>query len=351
MSDRPHWELRGPVRSVDLQRTWRYWKRGSGDSDACELTENSDRSIAEFRPDGAISRRWHHNPDGSEWTTIHLYDDAGRLISVHNESSSGQSNLGLYEYDTAGRPTRQLSRDAAGKQRTIEIYTYDAEGHKTKTHFIDLAAQSQNAHYCLGVEGSETSYVAPNAATLTTVYGQSGRPTTVLFHDAASALLSQVDLRYDESGYLLEESQTHVVSPFSSFEEQLNSAQREALRSLLSGPTSRRVHRYDALGRCIETISSTFGQLGNHRETMDYNQYGDIIAQTSEDETREYGFDEEGQLAERPATQHRSEARFLYEYDAIGNWTSKVTETRSNETQDFSVTSTERRTLTYFDPI
>ncbi len=122
MSDRTHWELHGPVRSVDLQRTWRDWKRGSGDSDACELTENGDRSIAEFRPDGAISRRWHHNPDGSEWTTVHVYDDAGRLISVRNDAASGQSNLGLYEYDPTGRPTRHLSRDAAGNERTIERY-------------------------------------------------------------------------------------------------------------------------------------------------------------------------------------------------------------------------------------
>jgi hypothetical protein len=351
MSDRTHWELRGPVRSVDLQRTWHYWKRGSGDSDACELTESGDRSITEFRPDGAISRRWHHNPDGSEWTTIHAYNDAGRLISVRDESSSGQCNLGLYEYDATGRPTRQRSRDAAGNERTIESYTYNAEGRKTKIHFIDLAAQSPNTNYSWGVEGSKASYSAPNAATLITAYDQAGRPTTVLFHDAAGALLSQIDLLYDQSGHLIEESQTHIVSPFSSLEEQLNPAQREALRGVLGGPIARRMHRYDAFGHCRETQSSTFGQLGSHHETMDYNEHGDIIAQTSEDENREYGFDEEGQLAERPATQHRSEARFLYEYDALGNWTSKVTETRSNETQDFSVSSTERRTLTYFDPI
>lgn len=327
MSDRPQWELRGAVRTVDLERTWYHWKRGSGESNACELTENGDRSIAEFHPDGAISRRWHHNPDSSEWTTVYAYDDAGRLISVRNVSSSGQTNLGLYEYDPAGRQTRHLSRDAAGNERTIESYTYDAEGRKTKTHFIDLAAQSPNTHYGLGVEGSKTSYSAPNTATLTTEYDQSERPTAVLFHDAAGALLSQVDLRYDASGHLIEESQIHVVSPFSAFEEQLNPAQREALRGLLSGPIARSVHRYDALGRCMETTSSTFGRLGNHRETMNHNQYGHIIAQTSEDENREYGFDEEGHLANRPATQHRSEARFLYDYDALGNWTSKISET------------------------
>jgi hypothetical protein len=99
------------------------------------------------------------------------------------------------------------------------------------------------------------------------------------------------------------------------------------------------------------TNSSLFGQLANNRETMHYNQYGDLIAQTSEDENREYGFYDEGHLAERPSRQHRSEARFLYKYDSAGTWTSKVTETRSDENQNFSVASTERRTLTYFDPI
>ena len=351
MPDRDHWELRGPVRSLDLQRTWRYWKRGSGESDACELTENGDHSTVEFRPDGSISRRWHRNWDGSEWTTVHTYDDAGRLIGIRNESSSGQSHFQVSEHDHAGRLKRQLSRDAAGHERTVETYSYDADGRKTKTHFVDLAAQHPNTNYSWGIEGSKAFYSAPNTARVTTAYDHAGRPKVVLFHDAAGALVSQLDLLYDESGHLIEESQTHVESPFSSFEEQLNPAQREALRGLLSGPIARRVHRYDALGRCVETHSTTFGRLGNHRETMDYNQHGDVIAQTSEDENREYGFDDEGRLADRPATQHRSEARFLYEYDALGNWTSKITETRSHENQDFSVTSTERRTLTYFDPI
>jgi YD repeat-containing protein len=140
MSDRDRWELRGPVRSVDLERTWRFWKRGSGESDACELTESGDHSIVEFLPDGAISRRWHHNPDGSEWTAVHAYDAAGRLISMHDESA-GQSHLRLHEYDDAGRLACEISRDAGGNERTVESYSYDSEGRKTKTHFVDLTAQ------------------------------------------------------------------------------------------------------------------------------------------------------------------------------------------------------------------
>ena len=91
--------------------------------------------------------------------------------------------------------------------------------------------------------------------------------------------------------------QIQAVSPFARFEEQLASRAtgESALRRLLSGPTSRRVHRYDALGRCIETISSTFGSLGRDRETLEYNQYGDPIAQTSEHESLEYGFAKTGE--------------------------------------------------------
>ena len=115
---------------------------------------------------------------------------------------------------------------------------------------------------------------------------------------------------------------------------------------------TQRKHRHDALGNRIETISSLFGSVGRDRETLEYNQYGDPIAQTSEDESLEYGFADEGApLETRPGEHHRSEARFVYEYDLHGNWLTKITESRHGDNPDFSVSSTERRTLTYFDPI
>jgi hypothetical protein len=42
-----------------------------------------------------------------------------------------------------------------------------------------------------------------------------------------------------------------------------------------------------------------------------------------------------------------SEARFLYDYDARGNWIKKVVEVRNGTDGDFYVSSTEQRTLTY----
>jgi YD repeat-containing protein len=306
MSDRDRWDLRGTVRTLDTHRTWRYWKR-SAESSMCELTESGDHSIVEFRPDGAISRHWHENPDGSEITETYAYDAAGRLISVQSESSNSPSFLRLYEYDELGRLARHLSRDAEGQERVIDSYSYDACSRKTKTH----SAPQLRTNYGYGVEGSNAFYSAPHAATMTTRYNQANGPTELLFHDAAGTLLSRVDLLYDASGNLIEETQTRVVSPFADLEENLPPEQLEALREVLSGPFTRRTHHHDALGHRIETISSMLGSVGKERETLAYNQYGDPIAQRSEHESREYGFNEAGQLDSRPGHQDRSAARFL----------------------------------------
>jgi hypothetical protein len=328
MPDRDHWDLRGPVHTVDIDL-------------------GAQHGTVEFRPDGSLVRHWRQKPDGSEWTITHAYDDAGRLVSIQEESSSGANHLRLHEYDQAGRLMRLLFRNSDGSERTIETYSYDAEGRKTKTH-----AAPRLPNYGYGIEGSEAFYSAPNAARITTIYNRADRPEELFFQDATGALLSRVDFRYDESGNLIEEAQTNIDSPLlSSVREQLNAEQLQAVRGLIAGPNLHLRHRYDALGRKIETLTSLFGSLSTERAVMEYNQYGDLVAQTSEDETHSYGLDDEGQLAEGPVSRKHSETRFRYEYDVHGNWFNKVTESCHGDHPDFTLISTEHRTLTYFDPI
>lgn len=331
MPDCGWWDLRGPVRTVDILRPSMH---GSG------------HSIIEFRPDGAISRRWHKNPDGSEFTETHTYDVAGLLTNVQFETSSGPSHLWIYEYDSLGRLTRHLARGSDGNEHVLETYSYDTPGSKTKTHF-----PPSGANYHIAIEGSQTYYTAPNAATIVTSYNRADRPTETLFQDLSGALLSRVDFYYDESGNLTAEKQTLMVSPFPGLEQQLPLEQLAALQGLLTGPSTRCLHRYDAFGRRIETLRSLFGPLGNHRVTLSYNERGDLVAEISDDASCEYGFDDQGQLVDRPGHQSHSETRFLYEYDSRGNWTSKITEFRYDDHSDFSAASTESRTLTYCNPI
>lgn len=329
MADLAKWDLRGPVRSVEILRTW------SG---------KDDRSIVEFRPDGAVARHWHQGRNGSEMTETYTYSAAGQLTNQQFEDSSGQSCLWVYEYDSLGRLARQFSRDASGAEHNVDTYSYDSAGRLTKIHHAPRAA-----NYGHSVDGSKTFYSGPNAATITTHYDDAGCPAGLLFHDSEGALTSRVDFLYDGAGNLIEEAQTHTVSLFASHLHELPPEQRTAIDSVLAGPINRSRHRYDALGRRIQTLRSLFGSLGNERVTMEYNEFGDLIAQTSEHESREYGVDEQGQLVDRPGPHTSSQTRFLYEYDSRGNWTSKIAQVRADDHSDFSSSNSERRAITYFD--
>ena len=61
MIDRERWNLRGPVFSCRIERTWYYRKCGA---EACEMEERKDSTTLEFSPDGApsaISTRRQHS--------------------------------------------------------------------------------------------------------------------------------------------------------------------------------------------------------------------------------------------------------------------------------------------------
>jgi YD repeat-containing protein len=345
MTDRDLWGLRGPVLSCRLQRTWGC--RG----DLCEGGGRSDTTIVEFRPDGSLARRWHQNPDGSEWTSSYEYDAAGRLVARRTDNASGGLELERYEYDAVGRLVRVVDQGQNGAERIAETYEYDAVGGKRKTLYIGLTVQGLDV--CMwGVEGTDAAFSAPGAATVTTLYNPRDQPTELLFHDSGGRPLSRVEFLYDAAGNLLEESQTRSADMLpAEILTAMQPAQLDAIRALLgaAGEPVRRLHRYDTRGGRIETCSSPLGPLGRDLKTMSYNDLGDQIEEISEIDQRECNIDDEGRLTTNPTEPNvrRSEARFLYDYDAWGNWIKKVVEARSRVDQDFSPSSIEQRTLTY----
>ena len=242
MTDRDRWGLRGPVRSCRLQRTW-YSRRGDGD--LCTNEERSDTTIVEFRPDGSLARRWHRNPDGSEWESTHEYDSIGRLVTVRAGNTAGLIDLHHYNYGSAGRLERVLVRGPDDRERIAESCEYDAAGRKRKTLYVDLTVKgSGGTHYSSGVEGTDCAYSAPGAVTVTTLHNTRDQPAELLFHDSAGRVLSRVEFVYDEAGNLLEEMLTK------------HPAQSAALVALLGADPVRRLYRYDAQGRRIETHHS-----------------------------------------------------------------------------------------------
>ena len=348
MTDRDRWGLRGPVQTCDLKRTWYFRQCGA---EACETQERGDATQCEFRRDGSLIRRRHRNPDGSEWIVDHEYDAMGRLTTVRADNGSGRVDVQASEYDAAGRLSRRIARAADGSERISETYTYDAAGRQKKTVYVDQAAQRPNTQYSWSVEGTDALYSAPGAATLTTTYDSQEHPIELLFHNADGRLLSRVEFRYDKGGRLIEEAQSKTgdgVPP--EFLARMNSAQIETVLGLMGGgESSRRLHRYDAQGRRVET-HGRLGPIGENRKTVSYNERGDPVGEINEDESREYAIDEQGGLAAKPGSEKvsRSEARIHYEYDPRGNWVKKVVESRGATTQEFTTASVESRTLTYY---
>lgn len=331
MADLAKWDLRGPVRSVETHLAFR---------------DKPDRDILEFRPDGAIARHWHRYQNGLETTETFSYDSTGKLISLQFENSAAQCSLWIYEYDALGRLLRQFSRDASGVERNADTYSHDANGRMTKIH----RAPQTTGTYGHSVDG-KAFYSGPHAAVITTIHNPAGQPAEMLFQDSGGALVSRVDFQYDDAGNLIEEAQSHMVSPFASHLHELKPEHRAALESVLAGPMQRSQHRYDEQGRRIETLRSLFGSLGNERITMEYNQHGDLVAQTSREESREYGFDDQDQPVDRPGPHTYSETRFVYEYDSHGNWTSKIAQGRADDHSEFSSSISECRTIVYYDAL
>lgn len=178
-------------------------------------------------------------------------------------------------------------------------------------------------------------------------------PVEATFRDRDGQVLTRVNMMHDERGLLVEVTQTVVELPLpEEVRAQLTPSDLEMFREMLGGDgvAHRRVHRYDADGRRIETRSTQFGGLGQERQTFDYNERGDQILEVMESSEYQGSLDDRGQLVEDPASlkMSRSEARFRYDYDTGDNWVKKVIEGRSDPSGEFSVSTIETRDIQYY---
>jgi hypothetical protein len=306
-------------------------------------------TVVQFRSDGLLERHWYKNPppNSSEWTHYYEYNDRGQPTLVRGESVGEIRPIRIYEYDSAGRISKLIVPDKNGNDRIYETYAYNANGRKTKITHIEDEPRSetrgpQDCGTVFGLDGTETAYGAPGAATITSIYDEHGRPTEHLFHDAAGELVLRVDFTYDDRGNLVEEVSSRLRLP-SELMSQFNPQQLEAIQSMFR---HHQLHRYDAHNRRVEKLV----QLAPHdvqRETFAYNDHGDMISQISEGRGGgDYDVGEDGQLIfkEETAHSHRTEGRSRYHYDSHGNWTEKI-----GESADGRIWSIERRTLNYYE--
>jgi len=346
-TDRERWSLRGPVRACTLRRTW----FACGDR-ACGTDGRGDTAQVEFRPDGALTVHRHLNQDGSVFESIREYDSSGRVVGVRNGRPGGVTDASIYEYDPQGRLERMVDRRADGRERLATSHEYSVDGSHTKIDHLD-AERLAGGGIHWQIEGTDVGYSANGAASIVLHYDARALPVEATFEDRDGHVLTRVRLTYDERGLLVEETQTIVeVAVPEEVLAQLTPSQLEEFRTVFGEGRvhTHRVHRYDVDGRRIETRTSHFAGLGQDRETFDYNEHGDRIAENRESNQRQGSLDDNGQIVGEPAslTTSRSEARFRYDYDAEGNWVKKIVDSRTDPNQEFSVSTIETRDIQYY---
>jgi YD repeat-containing protein len=354
MSDLTNWKVHGPVETLKTENaTW--------DINLKDWQFFPYFTVASFRPDGAVSTRDAHNPGGSVQHSRWLYNSAGLPIELDSWTNDGPVSQTIYIYDASGRPIRTEYVGSEGKRSDVETCTYDAAGRKTKVRFLPHtevdttceAGKACGASTMYGIEGTDASYGAPGATTMTTIYDEKELPSEVVFHDANHNVVGHVIFTRDSAGSLLKE-EMHFGETSSFFQGIVDKSppeRREAMAAMLKAVIGDRFsavsYKYDNSGHMIER-TITMGNLDGDRTTYRYGDHDDPIEETTEHRSRGADLGENGSVQYSPDRVNVQHNRLEYRYDAHGNWTERIVSIQSESDTDFQRSNMECRTITYY---
>ena len=339
MIDATKWKIRGPVATLTTEHsTWDIARE--------EWQPPRGFVTTSFRLDGAVSATDFHNPDGSIAHSRWVYDDAGRLMESSFQLGDGPIDRTVYSYDDAGRHVRTVQVSHDGTQTETEICTYDSDGNKTKVRFLGRLGAPNG----FGVEGSEESYPAPGATTMTTTYDEKHLPTRTVFEDANHKPVTTVTLTRDATGRLAKEEMVmDQESMLTNLLQEAPPEQFEAAAAIFKdalGKFTSTSYTYDGQGRRVER-TNRMGRLGEHRSTYLYHDRDDPIEEINEDRHREANINENGGVEYSPDRVNRQHNRTEYVYDARGNWTERTVSYQVDPNTPFQRSNVERRAITY----
>jgi hypothetical protein len=347
MTDLALWNVHGPVDTLRTETA--EWDRVKEGWQPAKL-----QTVVRFRPDGQIAEAEYHNPDGSIARRTCVYNDAGQILEARFQTKDGPVSKTISSYDNSGRLVRTVNIDENGARTESEIYRYDSSGRKTRVQFLPKV--EGNVGYSMDVEGALAMFGTSGAATMTTAYDDQDRANEVLIHDASHRLLRRMTYTRDSAGRLLkEEVKLDRGAPFPDMEERLKEAPPEARESLqaalatilgANNPLSN-TYAYDEKGRQVEKIMR-MGLLGEHRTTFHFDDHDNPIEEVSEDINREVRMDEQGHPQPSSESSHNQHTRFVYKYDAKGNWTEREVWIIFEPKKDFQRSNIERRQISYY---
>jgi hypothetical protein len=317
MSDLARYDVHGPVATLRTEIV-------NWDAAKEEWKPAGTPTLSRFRPDGQIAE--------ADPRITFTYDEAGRLLETRF-----QDGKIVRAYDEKGRLIRTVRIDEKGTSTESEIFRYDSGGRKTRIQFVQKREGDMPVQY--SIEGTELSIGAMAAATVTTVYDDRDQPVEALVHDSAHQLLRRATITRDSAGRVMKAEVLFGTEPlFPDLESKLKDAPpetRESIRAAIatafgpSGVFASYMYNYDQKGRRISRITR-MGNVHEERTTYIYDDHDNPIETVGEEDGG------------------RQRTRFIYIYDAQGNWTEKEMWLASEQDKDFRRWSIERRQITYY---
>src|SRR5262245_28371623 len=341
-SDLPVHDLHGAVRR--LREEHATWNAGLETWDALRHV-----SLVTFRPDGQVSAREFHNPDGSVVYLSRDFDAGARVIAERSWSAGVTGRTTVYEYDAAGRPTATFDLMPDGERRRVETFDY-AGGRQTKT--IDLTGGGVNVHCA---DGCKVAYGAPGAVSATTTHDDRGLPAEMRFHDADGGLVQRLVFTRDAEGRALTEVMFFQGEAPLGVGELPNvpADDRARLLSLMKVAFtdqifSRLEYSYDRNGR-LATRVDRMGKLLEERTVYEYDDRGNRISEVTVTRNRELDVNEDGTPRTTEPGPHNAAHQYEYRYDDRGNWTERVVSSLMGSTGDYRHSNVTRREITYYE--
>jgi YD repeat-containing protein len=317
MSDLAQHDVHGPV--ATLRTELANWDAAKDD-----WKPASTPTLVRFRPDGQIAE--------ADPRITFTYNEAGRLL----ETSFPDGKI-VCTYDEKGRLIRTVRIDEKGNSSESGIFRYDSGGRKTRIQFVAKLQGDSDMQYA--IDGTEIAIGARGAATVTTVYDDHDLSVEALIHDATHQMLRRATITRDSAGRVVKGEVLFGTEPlFPDLESKLKDAPpetRESIRAAIvagfgsNGVFASYAYTYDQKGRRMSRVIR-LGKMHEDRTTYVYDDHDNPIETAGEDEGG------------------RQRTRFIYQYDAQGNWTEKETWPEAEHDKDFRRWSIERRQITYF---
>lgn len=282
-----------------------------------------------------------------EWSTT-IFDRDGKILEWTGNTSGGRSER-KYVYDEGGR----LLRISGSNRDHVDEFRYDDRGRKTRIRRVP-ARSDGNAHGFFGMaawfECVSKGETLNGGGTVETTYNEDDQPVEARIRDEEGTVLFRIVYTYDAAGLLGQEKlTTENISLPKAFRDQIPVEHRAATlaqmktqleeisqRSGLFGHAER-TYVYDDQGR----IAERHMRMGPIREdlTLTYNERGDIGEATRTSSGLPNGG---GGVHTEPTLK----STHVYDYDSLGNWTSRTESSRFGEAE---TTHTHPRQLTYYD--